>query len=88
MRRLRSALFHLIYAYAPGFARCGALLRKSLYYPPKKSSKDDFLSFSKFGCTWHSPNKFVLCTRLHEFSAPEGAWAFPLCSNAHAHFIV
>ena len=42
MRRLRSALFHLIYAYAPGFGRCGALLRKPLSYPPKKSSFDDF----------------------------------------------
>ena len=42
MRRLRLAIFHLIYAYAPGFARCGALLRKSLYYPPKKSSNYDF----------------------------------------------
>ena len=39
---------------------------------PEKSSEDDLLSFSKFGCTWHSPNKFVLCTRLHEFSAPRG----------------
>ena len=32
--RCFAAFFHLTYAYAPGFARCGAKLRFSLSYPP------------------------------------------------------
>ena len=48
------------------------LRRLAIVLSPEKIILDDFLSFSKFGCTWHSPNKFVLCPRLHEFSAPRG----------------
>ena len=69
---LKPALYVRVSSCLISESSVSLLRRLAIVLSPGKIILDDFLSFSKFGCTWHSPNKFVLCPRLHEFSAPRG----------------